>query len=96
MKEIDEGVNFTLTVCAHNIAVKFIDGIQNNSNMKQIVTEWFRTINKTNENEQEDLFDWKYFNSIITCFNRKSKNYNPIKCKKYGNIHLLIFLCDIL
>jgi hypothetical protein len=44
--------------------------------MKQIVTEWFRDINKTNENEQEDLFNWEYFNSITICFNRKSKNYN--------------------
>jgi hypothetical protein len=32
MKEIDEGVNSTLTVFAYNIAVKFIDDIQNNSN----------------------------------------------------------------
>ncbi|CAF1474305.1 unnamed protein product [Adineta steineri] len=54
IKEIDEGVNPALTAVAHNIPYKLIRDIQNNPDMKQIVTEFLCNINKLNENEEEN------------------------------------------
>jgi len=50
---MDKDVNPVLTAVAHNIPFKLIRNIQNNPDMKQVVTKFFHDINKSNENRQE-------------------------------------------
>lgn len=51
---MDEGSNPALTAVAHNIPFRLIHNIQNNPDMKQVVTEFFRDTNKSNENAREE------------------------------------------
>ncbi|CAF1049511.1 unnamed protein product [Rotaria sordida] len=54
MKEIEEGINSALPAVAHNIPFMLIRDIQNSRNVKQVVTDFFRNIMTSNENESKE------------------------------------------